>query len=340
MKSEQVLVQQYIEKVDEISFDAFSVNCGKDCFVVMEANQIYNMPDKYSPYWSIKNSKNVEMQNKISEVIEEIGLEGIFEFEFMKDKDGNLWFLEINFRNTALGYATTVAGMPQVIYWCESMEKGFIDKKKYYKEIPDGLTAMAECFDYAISNCRFNADIFSKLFVQSGYADKFERGNPAIVSGISGIELAQEIIMYAYTNYKFPEKIFSEERSEVYWTGWALAEYQWDTCRRFKDIFSRIPLSEIVTMYSVYHEMDIGHFIEDMNKRYMSITQEIHLKTIRENRGISQVELAALSGVKLRSIQMYEQKVNDIDKAQARTLYKLSRVLGCSIEDLLENPEL
>ena len=33
-------------------------------------------------------------------------------------------------------------------------------------------------------------------------------------------------------------------------------------------------------------------------------------------------------------------KVNDIDKAQARTLYKLSRVLGCSIEDLLENPEL
>ena len=181
----------------------------------------------------------------------------------------------------------------------------------------DAKQNLAECFDYAISNCRFNADIFSRLFVQSGYADKFERGNPAIVSGIS-----------------------SEERSEVYWAGWALAEYQWATCRRFKDIFSRIPLSEIVTMYSVYHEMDIGHFIEDMNKKYMSITQEIHLKTIRENRGISQVELAALSGVKLRSIQMYEQKVNDIDKAQARTLYKLSRVLGCSIEDLLENPEL
>ena len=148
----------------------------------------------------------------------------------------------------------------------------------------DAKQNLAECFDYAISNCRFNADIFSKLFVQSGYADKFERGNPAIVSGISGIELAQKIIMYAYTNYKFPKKIFSEERSEVYWAGWALAEYQWATCRRFKDIFSRIPLSEIVTMYSVYHEMDIGHFIEDMNKKYMSVTQEIHLKTIRENR--------------------------------------------------------
>lgn len=47
---------------------------------------------------------------------------------------------------------------------------------------------------------------------------------------------------------------------------------------------------------------------------------------------------ADLSGVKLRSIQMYEQKSNDIDKAQARTLYKISRVLGCNIEDILENP--
>lgn len=50
--------------------------------------------------------------------------------------------------------------------------------------------------------------------------------------------------------------------------------------------------------------------------------------------------IAKIFGVSLRSIQMYEQKVNDIDKAQARTVYKLSRVLGCTVEDLLENPEL
>ena len=78
---------------------------------------------------------------------------------------------------------------------------------------------------------------------------------------------------------------------------------------------------------------------EDMNKKYNATEQETRLKTIRENRGVSQTELAKLSGVSLRSIQMYEQKVNDIDKAQARTVYKLSRVLGCTVEDLLENPE-
>lgn len=205
--------------------------------------------------------------------------------------------------------------------------------------LSDAKQNLAEFFDYAISTCRFDADLFSKLFVQSGYADKFERGNPAIIAGMSGIELAKKVIIYAYPNWEFPERIFSEDRSDVYWAGWALAEYQWATSKRFKDIFSRISLSEIISMYSVYHEMDIEHFIEDMNRKYDAVEQETRLKTIRENRGISQAELAKLSGVKLRSIQMYEQKVNDIDKAQAGTVYKLSRVLGCTIEDLLENPE-
>lgn len=159
MKSEKVLVQQYIEKVDEFSFDAISVNRGKDVWVITETNQVYNIPDKYSPYWIIKNSENIEMQEKIAKVVEEIGLEGIFEFEFMQDKDGGLWFLEINFRNTALGYSTTVAGMPQVIFWCESMEKCFIDKEKYYQKIPEGLTAMAECFDYDV---RVKTGVISK----------------------------------------------------------------------------------------------------------------------------------------------------------------------------------
>lgn len=204
----------------------------------------------------------------------------------------------------------------------------------------DAKQNLAEFFDYAINACQFDANLFSKLFVQSGYADKFERGNPAIVAGMSGIELAKKVISYAYPNWKFPERIFSEGRSNVYWAGWALAEYQWTTCKRFRDIFSRISLVEIISMYSVYHEMDIEHFVEDMNKKYDAIEQESRLKTIRENRGISQTELSKLSGVSIRSIQMYEQKVNDIDKAQVGTVYKLSRVLGCTIEDLLENPEM
>jgi transcriptional regulator with XRE-family HTH domain len=85
--------------------------------------------------------------------------------------------------------------------------------------------------------------------------------------------------------------------------------------------------------------MDITNFVEDLNKKYNSIVCETNLKKIREARLLSQNELAELSGVNKRSIQLYEQRVNDIDKAQVHSLFKMSRVLGCTIEDLLENPQ-
>ncbi len=96
--------------------------------------------------------------------------------------------------------------------------------------------------------------------------------------------------------------------------------------------------SFLVTLNYPIHEMDFSQFINAMDERYENVYFDAKLKTIRENRGLSQVKLSDLSGVNLRSIQMYEQRVNDIDKAHAQTIYKLSKVLGCKIEDLLENP--
>lgn len=52
--------------------------------------------------------------------------------------------------------------------------------------------------------------------------------------------------------------------------------------------------------------------------------------------GFTQKELADNSGVSLRSIQMYEQRHKNINKASAETLYRLSKILGCTIEDLME----
>ncbi|MBQ7935329.1 MAG: helix-turn-helix transcriptional regulator [Clostridia bacterium] len=197
---------------------------------------------------------------------------------------------------------------------------------------------LSQFFDYAIHDCNFKSDQIAMMFVVSGYAEQFERGNPAILAGMSGIELAQAVIEKTYKKQNLPEPKFRQDRSSAYWAGWALAEYQWYTGRRFKDIFKYTPLSKIIALYAVYHEMDISQFIETMEQFYQENHTETKLKQIRKNRGLSQTALATQAGVNLRSIQMYEQKENDIDKAQAGSLYKLSRVLGCNIEDLLENP--
>ena len=204
--------------------------------------------------------------------------------------------------------------------------------------LSDAKTRLADMFDYAINDCKEEPDWFAVLFVQSGYAQQFERGNPSVVSGRSGIELAIDVLYYAYREQRSKERRYSQERSPEYWAGWALAEFQWHSGRRFKDIFDSMPFSRIVSMYKVYHEMDISRFIEYAERICSEIKRDTKLKTIRESRGLSQAALAQQSGVKLRSIQMYEQRVNNIGKAQGQTLYKLARTLGCSVEDLLEHP--
>ena len=51
---------------------------------------------------------------------------------------------------------------------------------------------------------------------------------------------------------------------------------------------------------------------------------------------VKERELSEASGCSLRMIQYYEQKVKDINKAQADTLLCLARVLRCPPEELLE----
>ena len=158
---------------------------------------------------------------------------------------------------------------------------------------------------------------------------------------MSGVELVIRMMTRMIPDWKAPEPDFpSNHLSEEYWAGWALSQYQWYCARSFRDILSRVPLSEVIEMYHPYHEMNISHFIIEMDRRYQERTGKTRLERIRTMRGLSQDELSEKSEVNLSSIQMYEQRISCIDKAQAQTLYRLAHALSCTMEELLEDPLL
>ena len=206
--------------------------------------------------------------------------------------------------------------------------------------VADAKKHLGDAIDYALNDCGLQPDEFSGLFVQSGLAALFGEGNPAVVSGMSGPELARSVMSYLYGNTEFPERRFAGTPTREYWAGWALAQFQHATGRRFQDIFRAVSLSEVLLMYGAYHEMDISHFTVEVERRISESCSQTRLQAIRQNRGLSQSQLAKLSGVNVRNIQLYEQRVNDIDKAQGITLYRLAHVLGCRMESLLENPSV
>ena len=61
------------------------------------------------------------------------------------------------------------------------------------------------------------------------------------------------------------------------------------------------------------------------------------LKFMREQKGMTQQELAEKSHVNLRSIQNYEQGFKDINGAKVTTVLALAEVLGCDVYDII-NP--
>ena len=64
------------------------------------------------------------------------------------------------------------------------------------------------------------------------------------------------------------------------------------------------------------------------------------LQAARQNAGLSQTQLAARAGINLSSLQKYERDAKDINGAKLKTLLKLCRALNCSLEDILDDPEL
>lgn len=84
-------------------------------------------------------------------------------------------------------------------------------------------------------------------------------------------------------------------------------------------------------------------YIEGMNmiiknseiKKYKS-----NLKRIRVMKGFTQQDIAALSGINIKSIASYEQDPEKINKASVETIYQLADSLGCDISDIIERKYL
>lgn len=207
-----------------------------------------------------------------------------------------------------------------------------------YREtyLSNAQSALGDAFDYAVNTCGIPGSEFVKYFVVGSISKRMEKGEPAVVAGKSGIELAIDVVYEATGKLVDTAPAESFGRSREYWIGWAVAYYQWFSDRSYAQIFSALSFEELEKLYYTLHEADVSKFVEIADMRLRECFKETNLKRIRNLYGCTQAELAELSGVSLRSIQMYEQRRKDINKASVESLYRISKVLACTIEDLLE----
>ena len=90
-------------------------------------------------------------------------------------------------------------------------------------------------------------------------------------------------------------------------------------------------------MYPKYHEMDLMHSADEIRRlrRLSAYRNRIGLKYKREQAGLSQRDLAEISGVPVRTIQQYEQQQKDIRKAAYETVCRLADALHCAPDECM-----
>ena len=206
-----------------------------------------------------------------------------------------------------------------------------------YDEIhlEDAMETLGNAIEYAVLFCEIDGQEFIDLFITSGIAAEFGKGNVKYVAGMSGVELARLVLEKCGKKASDISELPYIDYPAEYWVGWILAYYQWYTGKSFTTICRKISFQNMMDLYGVLHEADPSKAVSVFDD-IMKESGETNLARLRKNNGLSQSQLAKAANISVRSIQLYEQKQTDINNAQHNHLKALSKVLGCEIDDLLE----
>lgn len=145
--AEELLVQELIDKKNELCIDGISLNGGEDIILSYTSEYLRMSDGNFGNYMMMKPYENKEVCEKIKNIIKGSHYTGIFDFECLMGKDDELYFLEVNYRNSMWGYAHTYGGMNLPYYWAKWTLEGKI-KRNDVTMRKEPFTAMGEIADF------------------------------------------------------------------------------------------------------------------------------------------------------------------------------------------------
>lgn len=127
IRSERILLQEYIDKKNELCLDGFSFNNGEEVVIPYYSNYIRFPENGYGPYMVLRPFVDERVMGWVKAILRKVGFTGIFSVEFLIDKNDDLYFLEVNFRNSTWSYAYTCGGYNMPVLWAKATLDGHLD---------------------------------------------------------------------------------------------------------------------------------------------------------------------------------------------------------------------
>jgi len=137
MKGERILLQQYIDKKNETGFDALTVNGGEETYLPLQLTYYNVTKTSFGNSIYFFQPRDEELCGKIKNLMKKTQYCGIFSIDLLIGKDEKIYFLEVNFRNSAWSYPSTCAGVNLPILWAQSVLNNCLDVGQVrIKEMP------------------------------------------------------------------------------------------------------------------------------------------------------------------------------------------------------------
>ena len=142
--SDVLLVQQFIDKVDEIDYIGYAAN--GTVYIPYIQHQLRFSDHAYGGYHRFDKVEDSDFMGRIKQMLLDINFQGLFSVEFLVDKNGEWYFTEVNFRHDGHTYLITDAGINlPYLYCCAVTGEGNDLQPKMNKK---SFTGMNELVDY------------------------------------------------------------------------------------------------------------------------------------------------------------------------------------------------
>ena len=115
-----LLIEEYIEKKNELTLEGFSINGGKEVYIPLQVSYLRIPKGTYGHFIQCSMFEDETLLKQVTKLIQCCRFTGCFEIEFLVDKNDQLWFLEVNFRFSYWNYPVTFCGLNYPLMWAES----------------------------------------------------------------------------------------------------------------------------------------------------------------------------------------------------------------------------
>lgn len=159
-------------------------------------------------------------------------------------------------------------------------------------------------------------------FVDNDFFDFLERNNASDFINRS-FEDISKTIFGKDINFEYDGK----ELVMLFWAGMEYMNIAINENIPLRKVFLLLPLEEMLSLFSVYHEMNDFKMIEKWREIYKSRSI---LSILCKRKGITQKNLSIASGVDINSIKRYCKNNDNLSVASYLTIKSLLNVLGVS----------